>query len=172
MEAAKVALEQAEMSAVVAATECMNMQKASPHAELCLESHCHCSQLRGNQPANSLHALPCCKLSSAVVDLRSSYVQHGVTLSLVSYYSTNRECADDVAGGTSRESGGQEGTARAVTACTPPQGDPAEGQDRLEGPQSDSQAAGLQDWSALLHSADCVVVHATSRPLLYCTESA
>ena len=29
MQAAKVALEQAEMSAVVAATECMNMQKAS-----------------------------------------------------------------------------------------------------------------------------------------------
>ena len=37
MEAAKVALEQAEMAAVVAATECMNMQKAgssclTPHA--------------------------------------------------------------------------------------------------------------------------------------------
>ena len=30
VEAAKVALEQAEMAAVVAATECMNMQKAGP----------------------------------------------------------------------------------------------------------------------------------------------
>ncbi len=69
MEAAKVALEQAEMSAVVAATECMNMQKASLHAELCLESHCHCSQLPGNQPANSLYALPCGERSGAVVDI-------------------------------------------------------------------------------------------------------
>lgn len=40
MEAAKVALEQAEMSAVVAATECMIMQKASFRAELRLEAHC------------------------------------------------------------------------------------------------------------------------------------
>lgn len=36
MEAAKVALEQAEMAAVVAATECMNMQKAGPP---CLTPH-------------------------------------------------------------------------------------------------------------------------------------
>ena len=31
VEAGKVALEQAEMAAVVAATECMNMQKVQPH---------------------------------------------------------------------------------------------------------------------------------------------
>ena len=86
MEAAKVALEQAEMSAVVAATECMNMQKASLHAELCLVSHCYSNQLHGNQLANSLYALPCGKWSSAVVEIcLCPCVQHGVTLSIVSF---------------------------------------------------------------------------------------
>ncbi len=91
MEAAKVALEQAEMSAVVAATECMNMQKASFHAELCLESHCHSNQLPGNQPVG-LYALPCGEWSGAVVDIWFyPCVQRGVTLALFSFLCTDRE---------------------------------------------------------------------------------
>ena len=41
VEAAKVALEQAEMSAVMAATECMNMQKVGTDASHA-QAHHHC----------------------------------------------------------------------------------------------------------------------------------
>ena len=58
MEAAKVALEQAEMSAVVAATECMNMQKASLHAKCALSHTVTAASCLAISSANSLCALP------------------------------------------------------------------------------------------------------------------